>query len=341
MVALRVLNGASMHEAASVVASEQVAARTHRSLTPSSYTDPEYCHVALEQLVADGYIGFVAYDDRRSVGVICGRTIDSVGFVPAHGLAVDPTYVDSTAVVVALFAELAPVLLRDGAARFTIDHVALDPLGAALHNAGFGRAGVFASQLARPTPAAVRVDVRIGTADDLDAIATLSQIEFAHRSTPPIYAHPTPRTLAQARAHHQRLLDNGAVHFLARRDNLDVGLVTVEFTSPAPRICPHAQPYIGPTASHPSVRGQGIGSALVHAVLDWALGSGHQTVSVDFDSPNPLSRPFWLGLGFETAGYRARRMIDATYADRAQPAGSDGPGTHSERGSRPSDDDAR
>jgi hypothetical protein len=101
--------------------------------------------------------------------------------------------------------------------------------------------------------------VRIGTTDDLDAIAALSLVEFGHRSTPPIYAHPQPRTLAETRALHERLLAEGAVHFLARRDSSDVGLVTVELTSPAPRLCPNAQPYIGPTASHPSVRGQGIG----------------------------------------------------------------------------------
>jgi GNAT superfamily N-acetyltransferase len=94
-------------------------------------------------------------------------------------------------------------------------------------------------------------------------------------------------------------------------------LVTVEFTSPAPRLCPDAQPYIGPTAIHPSARGQGIGHALVVHVLDWAFANGHDVVSVDFDSSNPLSRPFWLGLGFEPTGYRVRRMIDPSHTARA------------------------
>jgi GNAT superfamily N-acetyltransferase len=318
MLTLQVLDRIAIQEAAALVAREQAAARSHRSRMPAAYTDPEHCRVTLEELLADGYIGFVAHDGRGCAGVMCGRTTDSVGFVPAHGLAVDPDLVDSTAVIVGLFAELAPVLLRDRALRFTIDHVDLDPLGAALHNAGFGRGGVFATQPARPTAAAVDVDIRVGTSADLDSIAALSQIEFAHRSTPPIYAPPLPRTLTQARALHERLLDDGAVHFLARRDNRDVGLLTVEFTSPAPRLCPNAQPYIGATASHPSVRGQGIGRALVQAVLDWAYVGGHETVSVDFDSSNPLSRPFWLGMGFEPTGYRVRRTIDASYAVLSQ-----------------------
>ncbi len=314
MLTLRALDADSTRDAAFLIAREQKAARIHRSLLPAAYTDLECCHDALEQLIADGYVGFVAHDERRCVGMMCGRTIDSVGFVPAHGIAVDPERVDSTAIVVGLLAELAPVLLRNGAVRFTIDHIALDSVSVALNNAGFGRGGVFAIQPARPTPAVIEVDIRVGTADDLDAIAALSQIEFAYRSTPPIYAHPQPRTLAQARVEHERLLDEGAVHFLARRDDREVGLITVEFMSPAPRLCPNGQPYIGATASHPSVRSQGIGSALVHAVLDWAQTNGHATVSVDFDSSNPVSRPFWLGLGFELTGYRTRRSIDVSYA---------------------------
>ena len=104
----------------------------------------------LTDLLADGFVGVVALDGGRLVGVMCGRTTDGVGFVPAHGLAVEPDGADPTAVVVRLFAELAPVLLDDGASRFTIDHVGLDPLGTALSNLGFGRASVFATQVPRP-----------------------------------------------------------------------------------------------------------------------------------------------------------------------------------------------
>ncbi len=171
MLTLRSLDRVTLDEAAALVAREQEAAGALRSRLPVVYTDPRHCHVALEELLAAAYAGFVAYDGHRCVGVICGRTIGSVGFVPTHGLAVDPDLVDSTAVVVGLLGELAPILLRDGAVRFTIDHVDLEPLGAALHNAGFGRWGVFATQAARPTAPARDVDVRVGTVDDLDAIA--------------------------------------------------------------------------------------------------------------------------------------------------------------------------
>jgi len=328
MLTFRGLDMIALPEAAALVAREHAVARSRRPRMPAAYTEPEHCRVALEKLLADGCIGVVAHGGQRCVGLMCGRTNDAVGFVPAHGLAVDPDLADATAVVVGLFAELAPILIRDGAVRFAIDHVDLDPLGAAFHNIGFGRGSVFAARPAGPTTTAIGVDIRIGTSDDLDSIAALSQIEFDHRSTPPIYATSTPRALNRTRELHERLLDDGAVHFLARRGGRDVGLLTLEFTSPAPRLCPNAGPHIGPTASHPAVRGEGIGRALVEVALDWADVGGHETVSVDFDSPNPLSRPFWLDLGFETMGYRVRRTIDASHAALAHADDQRGPEVH-------------
>ena len=297
-------------EVAALVAREHNDARSRQPLMPAAFGDPRSCHDVLVDLLANGFVGFIAVDGGHRVGVMCGQTVDGVGFVPAHGLAADSDRADPTEIVVRLFAELAPVLLDNGASRFTIDHVDLDPLGAALSNLGFGRASVFGTQVPRPIGTSPPIDVRIATPTDIDAIAALSQIEIAHRSTPPIYAPSQPQTLAETRAMHERLFDDGAVHFLARRDGDDVGLLTVEFSSPAPRLCPQGQPYIGPTATHPEARNSGIGSTLVRAVLDWASSAGHETVSVDFDSANPLSRPFWLGLGFQPTGYRLRRAID-------------------------------
>jgi len=49
---------------------------------------------------------------------------------------------------------------------------------------------------------------------------------------------------------------------------------------------------------------------LVDAALTWAYDHGYQWVSVDFDTANPLSRPFWLNAGFRPAGYGVLRLID-------------------------------
>ena len=104
--------------------------------------------------------------------------------------------------------------------------------------------------------------------------------------------------------------DNGAVHLLATLDGHDVGLLTIELTSPVPHLCPDGQPCIGPTATLPGARGQGVGHTLVDTALTWAHDHGYQWVSVDFDTANPLSRPFWLNAGFRPAGYGVLRLID-------------------------------
>ena len=80
--------------------------------------------------------------------------------------------------------------------------------------------------------------------DDLDSVARLALIEIQHRSAAPVFAPPPAPRLA--------------------------GLLTIELTSPAPRLCPDGQPYIGPTATLPGAREKGVGHALVTAALAWA-----------------------------------------------------------------------
>lgn len=314
MLTVTELDDGLLEAAASLVAREHRVAHAKLSWLPTAYSDARHCHDALAGLLADGFSGFTAHAEGRCVGVLCGRAQGVSGFLPADGVAIDPDLEDPTPVVVSLFAALAPRLLEVGAVRYLINHVDLAPLGEALGNLGFGRGSVFAAQAARAVDPAPDVDIRIGTAADLDAIAALSYIELLHRGTAPVYAPPLPNTLSDTRNRHARLLAAGAVHLLAHVDGEDVGLVTLELTSPVPRLCPDGQPYIGPTATHPSARGRGVGHALVQAALDWAHRYGFHTVSVDFDSPNPLSRPFWMGLDFQTTGYGVRRTIDASFA---------------------------
>lgn len=275
----------------------------------SRYLDAAACGAALVDLLSEGFSGFVARDGARAVGVMCGKTFDGVGFVPAHGVAVAPDARDSTRIMVELFAELAPVLVAQGARRFTIDHVDHEGLATALFDLGFGRGGVFAVRGTEPIDVEPEIEVRVGTAADLDSIAALSHVEFMHRAVAPMYALDQARPLAETRSAHERLLREGAIHFLGRRAGADIGLLTIEHTSPAPRLCPSDAPYIGPTATVADARCSGVGRALVQAALQWASERDHDVISVDFDSQNPLSRPFWLGNGFRPTGYRLRRVI--------------------------------
>ncbi len=51
---------------------------------------------------------------------------------------------------------------------------------------------------------------------------------------------------------------------------------------------------------------------------------GATWVSVDFDTANPLSRPFWLHAGFHPAGYDVLRLIDGGAGPTPNASGSAG-----------------
>jgi GNAT superfamily N-acetyltransferase len=312
------LDAASVGSAGALVAREHAAARRLRPELPASYDSAEACGVVLQRHLDSGYSGVVAVEDGRVVAVMTGMVRDNpvVGRyvrLPADGVAVDPDVVDPTRALAAVYRELAPRFVAAGVWRHYLTHVALPWLWEALSDLGFARDAVYAVQPAVPRRGVTGVEVRTASIEDLDTIARLSLVELRHRSTPPIYGPPDPRSVADLVVQHRALHEGGAVHFLARLDGQDVGLLTIELTSPAPRLCPDAQPYISPTATLPEARGRGVGHALVAAALDWAQVHGYRWVSVDFQSANPLSRPFWLGVGFRPTGYGAMRIIDPAY----------------------------
>lgn len=308
-VKIDVLSADIVDDAAALIAREHQRACDRGVPLPSHYVDVAACGAALRDLLSEGFSGLVARQSAHAVGVMCGRTVDGVGFVPAHGVALDPEAPDPSRVIAELFAELAPVLVADGAVRVTVDHVDDESMAVALFDLGFGRGSVFAVRGTGGLDVESAIEVRVGTAADLDSIAALSQVEFLYRSAPPMYGLYRTRSLADSRAAHERLLDDGAIHLLGRRGGRDVGLLTIEHTSPAPRLCAAGSPYIGVTATDPEARNSGVGRALVEASLEWARAEGHETISVDFDSRNLLSRPFWFGNGFRQTGHRLRRVL--------------------------------
>jgi GNAT superfamily N-acetyltransferase len=315
MLAIQNLDGASVERAGVLVAREQAAARQVRPELPAAFDSAEVCAAALERLSASGHHGLVATEDGRAVAVMTAAVRESphVGRyarLPADGFAVDPDLADPTGVLAVVFGDLAAPLIAGGVRRYALLHAALPRLPEALSNLGFGRYGAYGIQPAAPRRRSSTVAVRAAGVEDLETVARLALVEIQYRSAPPMFAPRQDRPLADLAAQHRALHDNGAVHLLAALDGRDVGLLTVELTSPAPRLCPDGQPYIGPTATLSAARGQGVGHALVDAALTWAYDHGYQWISVDFDTANPLSRPFWLNAGFHPAGYDVLRLID-------------------------------
>jgi GNAT superfamily N-acetyltransferase len=326
MLVIEALDGATVERAGALVAGEQAAARRVRPELPAAFEDPDVCAAALQRLCDSGHHGLVVTDDGRTVAVIAAAARENPAagrsaLLLAEGFAVDPDLADPTGVLAAAFADLAAPLIAGGVRRFYLLHTALPGLSEALGNLGFGRRGAYGIQPAVPRRGSSAVAVRIAGAGDLETIARLALVELQHRSAPPQFAPRQDRPVADLIAEHRALLEAGAVHLLATIDGQDVGLLTIELTSPVPRLCPDGQPFIGPTATLPAARGKGVGHALVDTTLTWAYDHGYQWVSVDFDTANVLSRPFWLHAGFRLAGYGVLRLIDGRPAGQPGSAG--------------------
>jgi len=325
---IEALDEATFERAAALVAREHAAARQVRPELPAGFGDATVCEAALRHLCGRGHHGLVVTSGGRAVAVMTVTvretpTVSRYARLPAEGFAVAPDLADPTPVLAAAFADLASPLVADGVLRYYLLHPALPRLSAALSNLGFGRNGAYGVQSAAPRPRSPAVSVRVAGPEDLGTVARLALVELQHRSAPPMFGPPQGRPLAELAAEHRALRDNGAVHLLAALGGAeaaplggaeaaplggaDVGLLTIELTSPVPRLCPDGQPYIGPTATVPAARGRGVGHALA---LTWAHDHGYQWVSVDFETANPLSRPFWLDAGFRPTGYGLFRVIE-------------------------------
>jgi len=334
---IEALDEATFERAAALVAREHAAARQVRPELPAGFGDATVCEAALRHLCGRGHHGLVVTSGGRAVAVMTVTvretpTVSRYARLPAEGFAVAPDLADPTPVLAAAFADLASPLVADGVLRYYLLHPALPRLSAALSNLGFGRNGAYGVQAAAPRPRSPAVAVRVAGPEDFGTVARLALVELQHRSAPPMFGPPQGRPLAELAAEHRALRDNGAVHLLAALGGAaadvggaaalggadadvggaaaDVGLLTIELTSPVPRLCPDGQPYIGPTATVPAARGRGVGHALVDAALTWAHDHGYQWVSVDFETANPLSRPFWLDAGFRPTGYGLFRVIE-------------------------------
>lgn len=315
------LDELTIERAGELVASEQAVTRRVCPQLPASYESPEVCMVALQALLDAGGRGVVATNRGRTLAVLTasvrdGRVLGRYGYLPAEGFAVDPELHDPTTVLATMYAQLASPMVTGGVWRHYLWHIAQRRLHDSLANLGFARHGVYGVQAVTPRRGNSNVAVRIAEPADLDIVARLALIEIQHRARPPMFGPMNNPPLADLVAKHRALHTSGAVHLLATLDRRDVGLLTLEPTSPAPRLCPPDQPYIGPTVTVPDARGRGVGRALVDAALDWAHQQGFEWISVDFEAANSLSRPFWLGAGFRPTGYGLLRLIDPKHAGR-------------------------
>ena len=97
---------------------------------------------------------------------------------------------------------------------------------------------------------------------------------------------------------------------VARRDGVDVGVLSVGPGIGSPLYIPDAGAYIGATAVLPRERGGGVGAALADAAFDWCREHGHGGACLHFSTANRTSSTFWTGIGFVPVMAHLRRRLD-------------------------------
>jgi GNAT superfamily N-acetyltransferase len=248
----------------------------------------------------------------RLVGWLGGNASGVFGFARSVHHALDGSWPDPTGLYGRMYAQLATEWRDAGVTVHDVEVPALPAIESAWFDLGFGRRTCFAVRATLDAPAPARstgVELRIGGENDLDAIARLALGEAEARNEPPLFAQQSALRVEDFARAHRDLLRHGAVHFLARRDGRDLGLLTLEFTSPAPLLTPDDAPFIGATGVDPTSRGTRVGRTLVDAALRWCRDHDLDRVGVSFNTSNLSSRPFWRGCGFQPTGWKLARRL--------------------------------
>ena len=160
------------------------------------------------------------------------------------------------------------------------------------------------------------MEVRRAGPEDLDAVYRLSLEEARFHARAPIFRPYVERDTRDAvrEATRKGLEDEGQAVFIARTDGRDAGVIEVGTHLFSPLFTPDDAVSIGDTAVVEDARGAGVGAALTDAALAWARERDYRAVHLHFATPNPLSVPFWTGLGFTPVMWHMRRRLDERIA---------------------------
>jgi len=327
---VREFSSDDLEPAANLLARRHRRDRARFPLLPERFEDAGACLEILRS--AMGYAeGVAAHRDGRLAGFLFAvdsvpaPTSGSARFAPERGtMMLGHTHaVASDAepgeVYRALYAALAERWVRRG----IFDHTAHIPAGdppteEAWVNLAFGRWTAFAVRDLRPVEraASTSVEVRRAGLEDLDAVYRLSLEEARFHARSPIFRPYVERDTGNAvrEATRAGLEDEGRAVFIARTDGRDAGVIEVEPERFSPLFTPDGAVGIGDTAVIEEARGAGVGAALTDAAIAWAREHDYRAVHLHFATPNPLSVPFWTGLGFTPVMWHMRRRLDERIA---------------------------
>jgi GNAT superfamily N-acetyltransferase len=292
--------------------------RRHRAaepLLPAAYEAPAAARAEIEALWhAPGTTGAAAVRDGRLVGYLLGAPRDeriwaqNVWVEPAGHAADEPEDVRD------LYAAVAQAWVDGGRTR----HFALVPatdvgLVDAWFRLSFGQQQAHAT---REVDAGARwpTEVRKAEPRDVDALVELEPVLPAVQERAPTFAFRlAPDDPDEVRADIEQEVANPAVGlFVAEAEDRVVGsflMCPVEMSSIVGLCRPPGGCYLAWAATLPSVRGSGVGLALMQAADAWAHEAGYSVMTIDWRVANLLASRFWLRRGFRPTFLRLSRSI--------------------------------
>ena len=329
-LAVEPFGAAHVADAAALLAARHRSDRAQEPDLPAYGEDPGAA-AAIVAAIARSTPGVVALRAGRLVGYLLGSTILPVpatrgalyldprsALVGYAGHAVDPAD-DPSAIYRALYAALSPAWVDAG---YYVHYVAVPASDRAARDAwfslGFGHDATLALRDTTASEAgAPDVDVRRGTAADLDDVVAMALGLYEHHASAPIYlpylaeVEPDERN-AQAQA----LADPECAHWIARRAGRAIGMYVLQPPPPwlSVLLRPERSTYLLHGYTEAAARGGGVGRALLGRSLAWAREAGHGHCLLHFLAANVSGARFWLAAGFRPVELRLRRAVDGRIA---------------------------
>ena len=330
-VHIRALSDYDLGEGAGLLAARH---RRHVAAEPllgDGFTDAAVARGHLQELWQAEPRGAVAAEcDGRLVGYLIGQAKPTAvwgenAWVESAGHAVEPGV--SAEVVREMYAAAAQRWVDEGRrAHYVLVPAGEAELADAWWRLGFGLQHVHGIReldvpdLPRPQPAsAARIVVRPPTRSDLPALAELDRELPRHQAKSPVFSSAPVPSYEEGIANWEgdfvgeAFSDDRFGPFVAELDGEVAGCavgcpLTVSGVYTGPLRTPDAA-FLAFAAVRPPVRGRGVGTALLGAVLDWSSEQGYRSLVTDWRATNLQASRAWPALGFRPTFWRLHRLV--------------------------------